>query len=93
MAQTAYIDCINKQPRNDPYHRIINVGGRDGGGWKITTNRAITLINSGEWVFITRPVVGHGRKVIVASRLGHQYLRTEADYDTPDNLLSLPECP
>ena len=36
---------------------------------------------------------GRRADVIVATRNGHKYLKTEADYDTPDNLLSLPECP
>jgi hypothetical protein len=94
MAQTAYIECINKDPRNDPYTRIRNVGGTDGGGWKITVDAAIRFIENGEWVFYTRPPVGHGRKVVVAvSRFGNKYLKTEADADTPDNLLSLRECP
>lgn len=94
MAQTAYIDCINKQPRNNPYDRINSVGGKDNGGWKISLGDAINYIETGQWVFYTRPPVGHGRKVIVAvSSYGNKYLKTEADYDTPDNLLSLPECP
>lgn len=37
-------------------------------------------------------VGGHERNVIVATRNGTKYLKTEADSDTPDNLLSLPEC-
>jgi hypothetical protein len=93
MAKLAYIDCINKDPRLDPYHRIANVGGKDNGGWKITLDNAIRFIENGEWEFKTRPPVGHGQKVVVATRLGHKYLKTEADRDTPDNLLSLPECP
>jgi hypothetical protein len=94
MAQLAYIDCINKQPRDDPYDRIKNVGGKDNGGWKITVASAVGYIERGEWEFHTRPPVGHGRKVVVAvSRYGNKYLKTEADADTPDNLLSLPECP
>lgn len=94
MAQTAYIECINKQPRTDKYHAITHVGGRDGGGWKTPLAAAIGFIERGEWEFYTRPPVGHGQKVVVAiSAAGNKYLRTVADYDTPDNLLSLPECP
>jgi hypothetical protein len=93
MAKTAYIDCIDKEPRIDPYDRIRHVGGRGEGGWKITSQQAIHHIESGEWEFYTRPPVGHGQKVIVASRLNRKYLKTQADYDTPDNLLSLPQCP
>ncbi|WP_414322894.1 DUF3892 domain-containing protein [Xanthomonas campestris] len=31
--------------------------------------------------------------IVATSRSGRKYLRTTADHDTPDNLLSLPECP
>lgn len=34
---------------------------------------------------------GHVRNVIVATRNGVKYLKTEAYHDTPDNLLSLPD--
>jgi len=92
MTQSIQIKCINKDPRNDPYHRITYVGGYTDKQWKITTDEAIRYIESREWEFYTE-VGGHRRKVIVATRLGRKYLKTEADYDTPDNLLSLPECP
>lgn len=93
MAQTAYISCINKEPRFDPYNRITHVGGFGTSRWKLTTDDAIGKIDRGECEFFTKPPIGHGRKVIVAVRLGRKYLKTEADHDTPDNLLSLPECP
>lgn len=92
MAKTAEIQCINKNPRFDPYNRITHVGGRAGGGWKITIDDAIKHIESGEWNFYVN-TKGHTVRVIVASRNGRKYLKTEADRDTPDNLLSLPECP
>jgi hypothetical protein len=92
MAQTAQIKCINKNPRNDAYSRIVNVGGFTDRQWKISLDQAIKFIEDGEWDFYTL-VGGHKRKVIVATRLGRKYLKTEADKDTPDNLLSLPECP
>lgn len=92
MANSAQISCINKQPRNDPYTRITHVGGYTDKQWKITLDQAISFIERREWEFYTL-VGGHRRKVIVATRNGRKYLKTEADYDTPDNLLSLPECP
>ena len=30
--------------------------------------------------------------VVAVSRFGHSYLKTQADGEVPDNLLSLPEC-
>jgi hypothetical protein len=53
---------------------------------------AIGMIERGEWNFYTH-VNGHRRNVIIRLRNGRKYLTTEADHDTPDNLLSLPECP
>jgi hypothetical protein len=32
-------------------------------------------------------------EVIIATHLGHKYLKTTADGVHPDNLLALPECP
>jgi Protein of unknown function (DUF3892) len=93
MTNTIEIKCINKQPRNDPYDRITHVGGFADKQWKITLNEAIAYIENGEWAFYTTSPQGHRRNVMVANRLGRKYLKTEADYDTPDNLLSLAECP
>lgn len=92
MASSAEIKCINKNPRFDPYSRITHVGGYVTSAWKLTLDDAIGKIERGEWTFYTH-VNGHRRNVIAATRNGRKYLKTEADQDTPDNLLSLPECP
>ena len=92
MTSSAQIKCINKNPREDRYHSITHVGGYTEQQWKITKEQAIAFIENREWEFYTF-VGGHRRDVIVATRNGRKYLKTTADYDTPDNLLSLPECP
>ena len=92
MASSARISCINKNPREDRHHSITHVGGYTDRQWKITKEVAIAHIESGEWEFYTFEN-NHRRKVVVASRNGRKYLKTEADQDTPDNLLSLKECP
>ncbi|WDJ78742.1 DUF3892 domain-containing protein [Xanthomonas campestris] len=89
------IGCINKDDRQDKYNRITHVGGTgsDGKRWKLSLDEAINGIETDKYAFFTH-VGGHERDVIVAtSRSGRKYLRTTADHDTPDNLLSLPECP
>ena len=91
MSNSAEIKCVNKQPRDDPYTRITHVGGYVTSPWKLTLDEAIRYIENGEWRFYTH-VGDHRQNVIVATRNGRKYLKTEADYDTPDNLLSLPEC-
>jgi len=94
MATRHKIGCINKDIRQDKYNRITHVGGVGGGKqWKLTLDEAINGIESGQWAFYTH-VGGHERDVVVVTpRNGRKYLRTTADQDTPDNLLSLPECP
>ena len=74
--------------------QIAVIGGRNGDGtaWKITHEEAIAAIENGKWSFYVRRG-GHTVNVVVAvSRWGHKYIKTEADGEQPDNLLSLPEC-
>jgi hypothetical protein len=95
MASKVEIRCINKTDRYNPHERIRNVGGveSDGTRWKISEGEAITGIENGTWSFyVSRG--GRTVDVIVArSPYGHKYLKTVADGQQPDNLLSLPECP
>ncbi|GAB2699046.1 hypothetical protein GCM10027037_24370 [Mucilaginibacter koreensis] len=59
--------------------------------WKLSLSEAILGIEQSRYTFYTQ-VNGHKQNVIIASRNEVKYLKTEADTDTPDNLLSLPEC-
>lgn len=94
MAQTAEIKCINKDDRFDPWERITHVGGFQGKRWKLTLQEAIDHIKAGNWAFYTKGPNGQSVWVEIAvSRFGNEYLKTEADGESPNNLLSLPECP
>jgi hypothetical protein len=95
MVNRARIMCINKSIGFNPFERIANVGGisSDGTHWKISQEYAVTLIENGEFSFFVSRVGGAVEVIVATSRYGHKYLKTTADGEMPDNLLSLPECP
>jgi len=88
------VKCIRKTDRYDPHERIHGIGGTNAGGgqWYLTQPQAIEGIESGKWDFYVY-AEDKSVRVVVAIRLGRKYLKTEADGEQPNNLLSLPECP
>ncbi len=88
------ISCIKKSDRQNAHERISHVGGYNNNGtrWKITEAEAIRGIEANSYEFYVSQG-GRTANVIVATRLGRKYLKTENDGEQPDNLLSLPECP
>ena len=95
MAVRHEITCIVPDGA-DQDRRIDSVGGsggaKSGGPWNLTLDKAIAGIEDGTWSFWTQ---GGGKavNVIIASRNGRKYLKTENDGKEPNNLLSLPHCP
>ncbi len=88
------VRCISKSDRDSPYERIRAIGGMNSNGtnWKLTQEEAISSIISGKYSFFVQ-VNGKPVDVVVAtSRFGNKYIKTEADGDEPNNLLSLMEC-
>ena len=91
------VQCVNKVDRHDPHERILAIGGVDGGGrWKRLQTSAIADVKSDPSAYYVRDRHNppHTVWVIVKiSRWGNEYLTTEPDGDSQNNLLSLPECP
>ena len=95
MANRFQIRCINKIPRENAWERITHVGGGDGAGrWRLTVADVIGRIEGGKEAFyVSRPQGDTVNVVVAVSRWGNKYIKTTADGDSPNNLLSLPECP
>lgn len=88
------ITCITKDDRYNPYEQILSVGGTAAGGWTLSQQTVINRIKDGTESFYVEEPSGDRVRVIVAeSRFGNDYIKTEADSDHPNNLLSLPKCP
>ncbi|MBK6008684.1 DUF3892 domain-containing protein [Ramlibacter ginsenosidimutans] len=92
------ITCIKKSDRQNQHDRITHVGGRGGsengdGPWNIPQESAIQGIESGQWSFYVTKNGSQVKVILAVSRFGNKYLKTGADGEQPDNLLSLPECP
>lgn len=88
------VKCINKTDRPNPHERIRAIGGvnADGTNWKLDQQEAVKGIEDGMWSFYVG-VRGQIVNVIVGtSQYGNKYLKTEADGEQPNNLLSLYEC-
>jgi hypothetical protein len=84
------VTCINKRGDHyDPHERIEFIGQQ--GNWKISEDRAIRRIESGQDSFYVS-VSGRTVNVIVAVHNGRKYLKTESDGYAPNNLLNLREC-
>ena len=95
MAISVEISCIRQSDRTNPHERITHVGGlnEDRTRWKLTQSDAIAGIETGKWHFFVRKGGQQVSVVVAVSRYGHKYLKTVADGEQPNNLLSLPQCP
>jgi hypothetical protein len=95
MATRHSVSCINKRGSHfNPHERISHIGGinSDNTRWKLSEDEAIKTIEDKKYEFYVS-AGGKTVNVIVATHNGRKYLKTEADGYSPDNLLSLPECP
>ena len=84
------VTCIRKNDRLNPYERITHLAGP---GWDGTQKEVISWILSKEHRFyVERPVGDIVWLEVARSRYGNLYVKTKADGDQPNNLLSLDSC-
>jgi hypothetical protein len=89
------VSCINKRGNHyNPHERISAIGGlnSDNTRWNLPEDEAIKSIENGTYQFF---VTANGKtaNVVVSIHNGRKYLKTVSDGYSPDNLLSLSECP
>jgi len=82
------VTCINKQPRQNTHEGITHLGGA---GWRWTRQQVINSIQAKTNTFYTLEA-GKRADIGVVRGTNGDYLRTYADGQWNDNLLSLPEC-
>ena len=88
------IYCINKIDRGNPYEAITHIGGKnsDGTRWKVTQQGAIKGIEDGTYDFYVNVNNDPVDVIVAVSAQGNKYIKTVADGDLPNNLLSLESC-
>lgn len=90
------VTCVNvAKDWSAPYARIISIGGLTASGyeWKLPQEEALWAIRQRKWSFYLEHPHGCETELIVATLLGHEYLRSAGDDVLSDALLALPECP
>lgn len=95
MAIEVQIKCINKTDRYNPHERIQAIGGWPGATtptWKRSQAQAIIDIESDTYRYWVQTPTTDKVYIIVAKHNGNKYIKTTADGEHPNNLLSLPEC-
>jgi len=88
------VTCITKAHPQSAHEHITHIGN-PAANWKWTREEVIASIDAGtNTFFVLDPVTGKRSTVGVVRQAGRStYLRTYADGQWNDNLLSLPQCP
>lgn len=94
MRQSVKVDCVVRTDRVSPHHRIRAIGGRsrDGRTWRLSEEAAIAAIENDQVAFYVEWPRGSRIDLVVGQGLGKTYLKSERDGESPETLLSLPDC-
>jgi Protein of unknown function (DUF3892) len=89
------ITAVDTREAGSPHTRIRRVGGArpDGTPWRMSVDEVVRAIGRGERFYVEEPAGDPVDVTIAHTGAGRVYLRTEADADAPNNMLSLPELP
>jgi len=96
MARRLHIRRIVKTDRTSAHERTRAIGGvsPDGSCWTLTQHQAVSQIEDGTSVFYIETPRGQRSGIIVAMDAhADKYLKTIADREQPERLLSLANCP
>ncbi|WP_441291243.1 DUF3892 domain-containing protein [Sorangium sp. KYC3313] len=89
------VTCITRTNLQGAHERIQALGGvnADGTRWHRSQADVASDINSGRCDYYVEQPGGHRvTLVVVRSSTGYVYVKTQADGEQPNNLLSLPDC-
>jgi hypothetical protein len=86
------VTCVIRRRQGGLSRSIVALGGTDAEGddWQFSEPQVISAIERGETFYVEQDA--KQVKLIVATRFGHKYVKTEADTLLTNNLTKLPSC-
>ena len=86
------VSCVSEKGISwKPHERVIGIGGiHNDELWTLNVNEVINNIKSGTEKYYILSANDRELDIVVANFNGQEYLKTETDLDSPDNLLGLP---
>ena len=74
------VKCVNKLERQNPWERILNIGGvnPDGQRWKLSQQAAIAAIEANTYgeFYVERPRGDRVKVIVAVSQWGNKYIKT-----------------
>lgn len=89
------VECTNKADRSAVEDRIETIGGTkaDGTPWRLSQSDAISGLERGSWKLHVEGPRREMVSVVILTRAGRKYLKSESVEESSDLLLALPPCP